>query len=83
MSKSAFIRYLLLVNEGKEPAFIKNKELIKILGDLNTCLNEIITSETVETSTKIFISEKTNEIENIVKRYLSRADVAQTNRGKT
>lgn len=48
MSKSAFIRLLLAEHENKVPSFIKDKELINAISELNTSVKELIISDKVD-----------------------------------
>lgn len=69
MSKSAFIRYLIYVNENKEPPFIKYKELIALMGEINSKLNGILVDASISDEDKLFIFEKVNGIKTIVNEY--------------
>lgn len=70
MSKSAFIRYLLSVNENKEPSFIKNKEVIGSLGDINSKLNEILINHKISPEDKLYINEKISIIQSTLIQYM-------------
>ena len=58
MNKSAFIRLLLAEHENKVPSFIKDKELISAISELNTSVKELIISDKVDEIEVIHLIEQ-------------------------
>jgi len=72
MSKSAFIRLLIAEYDNKVPAFIKHKELIKALSEINTSLKELLISEKVTDVDKITIYEKIETTNKLLEKLLKK-----------
>ena len=65
MTKSAFIRFLIAEHDEKVPSFIKNKEVIEKMAELNTLMKEMIISDKLSEVEKLHLFEqikRTNEI---------------------
>lgn len=70
MSKSAFLRYLIFINENKEPPFIKYKEIIAAMGDINSKMNEILININIRAEDKLYLNEKINSVRTLVNEYV-------------
>lgn len=66
MSKSAFIRLLIANYENNIPSFIKNKEIIESLSDVNSSMKEILISDKMISTDKMILYEKINKINEIM-----------------
>ncbi|MDD3416012.1 MAG: ribbon-helix-helix domain-containing protein [Lachnospiraceae bacterium] len=62
MNKSAFIRLLIANYENKIPSFIKNKEIIEALSDVNNSMKEILISDKMNSTDKMILYEKINKL---------------------
>lgn len=58
MSKSAYIRLLIAEHEDRVPSFIKYKEIIEKISELNTLIKTLMLSEKVDDVYKIQIMEQ-------------------------
>ena len=54
-SKSAFVRYLIAVNENRVPPFIQHKEIIRQMAEINTHLHEILINDNFDTVNKMHL----------------------------
>jgi len=68
LTKSAFIRLLLEEHKNQTPQFIKNKEIISSISELNTSLKELILKDKLSDDDKLYIFEKMNQIELLIKK---------------
>lgn len=68
LSKSAFIRFLLEEHKNKTPQFIKNKNIISNIAELNTNLKKLMLKDKLSDEEKLYIHEKINQIENMIKK---------------
>ena len=68
MAKAAFIRYLLAEHYNQMPNFIKHKELISKISELNTSIKELMLSDSIDDINKIHIYEKMNEINLLIQK---------------
>lgn len=62
MSKSAYIRLLIAEHEDRVPSFIKYKEIIEKISELNTLIKTLMLSEKVDDVYKIQIMEQMEDI---------------------
>lgn len=69
MSKSAFIRLLIAEHKKEVPTFIRYKEIIKQLSDINSALNEIIINENISSTEKMIIFENIKKVNDSIKKY--------------
>lgn len=70
MSKSAYVRLLIAEHENRIPAFIKNKEIIEQMAEINTNLKGILLKEEIGEEDKLKIFERIAEIEKMIKEKL-------------
>lgn len=71
MSKSAYIRLLIAEHENTVPSFIRYKEIIREISDLNTNIKEILLSDKEKDSDKLLLIERMNEIKQVLKNVVS------------
>lgn len=82
-SKSAFVRYLIAVNENCVPQFIQHKEIIRQMAEINTHLHEILINDNFDTVNKIHLYEKIETLNASIKLLLYNcANLAQTDKEK-
>lgn len=62
MSKSSYIRYLIAEHEKALPPFLKYKEIIKELAEINTSLKEIVINEKISITDKMQLCEKIDQL---------------------
>lgn len=67
MSKSAYIRFLIAEHENRVPVFLKNKELIEKIAELNTSINELVLTDRINDVEKIHICEDMKTINTLMK----------------
>lgn len=72
LTKSAFIRFLLHEHKETTPNFIKHKELIAQISNLNTSIKELILSDKINDVEKLHMYEKLNEINTTMKEILKK-----------
>lgn len=58
MSKSAFIRLLLAEHDNRVPPFMKYKELINSISELNTSVKELLLLESMTDIDKLHLIEQ-------------------------
>lgn len=58
MSKSAFIRLLLAEHDNRVPPFMKYKELINSISELNTSVKELLLLESMTDVDKLHLIEQ-------------------------
>lgn len=58
MSKSAFIRLLLAEHDNRVPPFMKYKELINSISELNTSVKELLLLESITDVDKLHLIEQ-------------------------
>lgn len=68
LTKSAFIRFLLEEHRNKTPQFIKNKNIISNISELNTNLKKLMLKDKLSDDEKLYIYEKMNQIESMIKK---------------
>lgn len=61
MNKSAYVRYLIDEHEGKEPSFVKYREIIELLAELNLHMNTIILQPETSEHDRMLLAEKISE----------------------
>lgn len=82
-SKSAFVRYLIAVNENCVPQFIQHKEIIRQMAEINTHLHEILINDNFDTVNKMHLYEKIEALNANIKLLLDNcANLAQTDKEK-
>lgn len=82
-SKSAFVRYLIAVNENCVPQFIQHKEIIRQMAEINTHLHEILINDNFDTVNKIHLYEKIETLNASIKLLIDNcANLAQTDKEK-
>lgn len=62
MSKSAYVRLLIAEHEQRVPSFIRYKEIIAGVSELNTLVKELILSENTDEVFKMQILERMSDI---------------------
>lgn len=62
MSKSAYVRLLIAEHEERVPSFIRYKEIIAGISELNTLIKEFLLSEHNDQVCKIRILEQMSDI---------------------
>ena len=62
MSKSAYVRLLIAEHEQRVPSFIRYKEIISGISELNTLVKELALSENVDDVYKMQILERMADI---------------------
>lgn len=67
MSKSAYIRFLIAEHENKVPVFLRNKELIEKIAELNTSINKLIITDRINDVEKLHIYEDMKKINTLMK----------------
>lgn len=67
LTQADFINFLIKEHIKNAPKTIKYKEIIAYLSDINTLLNEILISKDFDTTTKILMNEKIQELLNVIK----------------
>ena len=72
LNKSAFIRFLLQEHKDATPDFIKHKDLIAQISNLNTSIKELILSDKISDVDKLHVHEKLNEINRTMKEILKK-----------
>ena len=70
LTKSAFIRFLLAEHYDRVPNFIKHKELIKKISELNTSIKELLLTDELSDTEKIHVFEKMDEINKLIEKLL-------------
>lgn len=70
MSKSAFIRLLIANYENSIPSFIKNKEIIEALSDVNSSMKALLISDKISSTDKMILYEKINKLNEIANQKL-------------
>lgn len=82
-NKSAFVRYLIAVNENRVPTFIQHKEIIRQMAEINTHLHEILINDSFDTVSKMHLCEKIGILNANVKLLIDNcANLAQTDKEK-
>lgn len=82
-SKSAFVRYLIAVNENCVPQFNQHKEIIRQMAEINTHLHEILINDNFDTVNKIHLYEKIETLNASIKLLIDNcANLAQTDKEK-
>lgn len=62
MSKSAYVRLLIAEHEQQVPSFIRYKEIIARISELNTLVKELILSEQVDDVYKMQLLERMSDV---------------------
>lgn len=82
-SKSAFVRYLIAVNENRVPPFIQHKEIIRQMAEINTHLHEILINDNFDTVNKMHLCEQIETLNASIKLLIDNcANLAQTDKEK-
>ena len=66
MTKSAFIRLLIANYENNIPSFIKDKEVIEAMSNINSSMKEILISDKMNSTDKMVLYEKINKLNEIM-----------------
>lgn len=66
MSKSAYVRLLIAEHEQRVPSFIRYKEIIAGISELNTQVKELVLSENVDDVYKMQILEHMADIKTVL-----------------
>ena len=67
MSKSAYVRLLIAEHEERVPSFIRYKEIIAGISELNTLIKELVLSEKMDDVYKMQILEQMADVKTILK----------------
>jgi len=70
MTKSSYVKYLMLEHENKVPDVYKYKDLIAILSDINTTMNEILISKSFDISKQLFLETMIKDFNVQIKKYI-------------
>lgn len=70
MNKSSYIRFLIAEHENKVPAFIKYKEIIELLSEVNTHIKSLLLKENLDDMDKILLMEKLEKTNEVMKKLL-------------
>ena len=62
MSKSAYIRLLIAEHENKVPGFLKYKDVIKGMAEMNTLIKQVVLGKNVDEPTKLILLERLDKI---------------------
>lgn len=62
MNKSSFIRYLMAEHENAVPPFLKYKEVISAMSDINTTMKQILITKKIDTTEKMVLHEKISRL---------------------
>lgn len=71
MTRSAYLRLLIAEHEGRVPDFIRNKELIQRMSELNNRIRELILSEKISDVDKLHLYEKLNDLQTYMRKIAS------------
>ncbi|MCI8563814.1 MAG: ribbon-helix-helix protein, CopG family [Lachnospiraceae bacterium] len=58
MSKSAFIRFLMVEHENTVPSFLKNKEVVTVVSELNNTIKTLLLQNTLSDADKLKVFEE-------------------------
>lgn len=70
MNKSAFVRLLIANYENNIPSFIKDREIIGALSDVNSLMKALLISDKISSTDKMILYEKINKLNEIVNQKL-------------
>lgn len=66
MSRSEFVRYMIRNQKRIVPVSIKEKELIRVLSDIDTHLKVIALKEILSAEDRLFLYSEIDEIKNLL-----------------
>ena len=66
MSRSEFVRYMIRNQKRIVPVSIKEKELIRVLSDIDTHLKVIALKEILSVEDRLFLYSEIDEIKNLL-----------------
>lgn len=58
MNKSAFIRFLMAEHENAVPSFLKNKEIVTVVSELNNTIKTLLLQNTLSDADKLKVFEE-------------------------
>lgn len=67
MNKSAYVRLLIAEHEGSVPGFIKYKEIIEKLSEIELDLKTLVLKDSLTAEEKLKVYTRINEVEKCVK----------------
>lgn len=62
MNKSAYVRLLIAEHENRVPTFLKYKDVIKEIAEMNTLIKEVVLKKGVDEPTKLVLLELLDKI---------------------
>lgn len=62
MNKSAYVRLLIAEHENRVPGFLKYKDVIKEIAEMNTLIKEVVLKKGVDELTKLVLLERLDKI---------------------
>lgn len=81
MSRSEFVRYLIRNQKRIVPVSIKEKELVRVLSDIDTHLKVIALKENLSVEDRLYLYSEIDEIKNLIRNDVTSAPVEQKLKG--
>lgn len=81
MSRSEFVRYMIRNQKRIVPVSIKEKELIRVLSDIDTHLKVIALKEILSVEDRLFLYSEIDEIKNLLGKEVTCAPVEHKLKG--
>lgn len=72
MSKSAFIRFLIAEHENTVPSFLRNREIINVVSELNNSVKTLLLQNTLSDVDKLKVYEEIKKTNLWIEKFVSR-----------
>ena len=81
MSRSEFVRYMIRNQKRIVPVSIKEKELVRVLSDIDTHLKAIALKENLSVEDRLYLYSEIDEIKNLIRNEVTCAPVEHKLKG--